>query len=138
VKLVLKQPKGKLPFIGVRYWDIYNAHYHNQDLVDKGLYTLTIKFKNILYHNGKPSDPHKETHYLELHLNSYDKRYHRCYTVDYNVKEFKEWYEVTRSLMHFNFGQVYELNGIDTIVMRQDAKPFVVKIQGLFLEGEIP
>lgn len=92
----------------------------------------------MLRHCGKPGEPHIESVYAELYLASVDQKSFLSYSVDFDIKEFREWYKVTRSYINFNFCHVYLLNGNDEVVRDEGGKPIVVKICGLFLEGDVP
>jgi hypothetical protein len=127
MELVLKMPKGKHPFIGVRYNLAKDANSLNQELVGGGLYTLHVTPRH------RKHDARTLFEVL-IELRSSDQKKTKVYIPYYNPEEFKEWYKAVRSYIHFNFGQVYSEKGEDRIARTESGKPFVVKICGLFLE----
>jgi hypothetical protein len=127
MNLVLKIPKDKPPFIGVRYDRHIEANALNHDLFEKSIYSLHIKPMHRKYDSTI-------LYKIVLELKSHDLKSSKTYTPYYNPNEFKEWFKAIRSHIHFNFGQVYSQEGEDKIARLPSGKPFVLKICGLFME----
>ena len=96
MKLVLKLPKDKPPFIGIQFPNSYAASRTNEDLpgmLDKEDCRLILE----------PVDKH----YLNLRLVNTDKLIDTAYKqVEYNIEKLKTWLNQTEKENQFNFAHV--------------------------------
>lgn len=122
--LVLKIPKGKIPFIGVLYTGQGHALAHNQDLIDKAQYKgaeyrLELEFN----HAGKANlKLICEEHIILRRFN----------TLNVDAALFNRWWELVQGYPSFNFGQV-ALEFDKHVIMRTavSQQPIVFRIHEL-------
>lgn len=130
MKLVLKLPRDKPPFIGVLLSESDNRSYPerlNEDLINEHKYAgyrLGLEFNK-----GKVS--------LELvtdqgHITRYYKE------LDFDGAQLALWVYATRTALNFNFGHVRLEQGRETIVKTWGKKiSFVLPVKGYELKGEL-
>ncbi len=99
MKLVIKLPEGKLPFIGVRFNNSWNAAKTNEDLIEyhhKEVYTIKFVIK---------------AQTVNLNLYCKDRSIQRHYKdVEFEPEKLKRWMQLTEGLSGFNFGHTF-MNG---------------------------
>lgn len=128
MKLVLKQPKDKPPFIGIQFASDYIASKTNNDLV-------AILGKEGCHLILEPSDKY----YLDLRLVNTDKIIDRAYRkVEYNELKLKTWLLQNKQAIQFNFAHV--VLGPDKHIVVKAAsfnKNFVIRINSIEIRSEI-
>jgi hypothetical protein len=126
MRLVLKLPQGKPPFIGIEFSKIWQGEKENRDLI--------FDFKNEIY--TLLIEPIGG--YLNIRLFSEQKNIVRYYNgVSYNKDAFKRWIELTRNSGLFNFGHTYQENSVDKIciVLKDGIKIyFVLKVNRYMID----
>jgi hypothetical protein len=99
MKLIVKLPEGKPPFIGVRFNNSWNAAKTNEDLIEdhhKDIYQVKFVIKK---------------HTLTLQLNCKERSIHRYYKdLEFEPEKLKRWMQITEGLSGFNFGHTF-ING---------------------------
>src|SRR5258708_33287528 len=118
MKLVLKIPKDKPPFIGIQFASSYVASKTNSDLVsmlDKEDCQLILK----------PYDKHN----LNLRLVNKGKFVDREYKqIEYNNDTLKRWLEQTKSMKQFNFSHVIMDFDKHVVVKISISKNFIIRL----------
>ena len=106
MKLITKLPEGKLPFIGVRFNNSWNAAKTNEDLIEYHCKEIfTIKF--IIKH-----------HTVDLILHCKHSSIQRKYNdLEFEPEKLKRWAQITENLKGFNFGHTF-LRGNDETIAR--------------------
>lgn len=120
MKLVLKLPNGKPPFIGIEFENSWQGERCNKDLILESrneIYTLLIE----------------PTPRVNLRLVSDSKRICRFYDqVEYDKQKLKRWIELTRKAKLINFGHTYQEKSKDHICkvyVESKQVPFVLKLE---------
>ncbi len=119
VKLIVKLPKDKLPFIGILYNSIYKAESENQDLViDHKHLNYRVKFE--FAGSG-----------INLYLSSEDKLIQREYrNREYDPLKLKVWFQNTNKASNFNFSHLMDNYGQESVVrtLQNVNKLFLLKV----------
>ncbi len=117
MKLVLKVPKGKAPFIGVEYGEFMAAD-TNKDLV---LDHSEKDYKIVLEHSHRR---------LQLRLICEELVTVRFYErLEFEPNKLRDWLYITRRATKFNFGHIYVKGNTDHIARAYPGrKPFVLKV----------
>jgi hypothetical protein len=120
MELVVKLPKGKLPFIGIKFAEMHEANELNKDLMNN--YSTCI-FKVIL-------EPHKNE--MNLRLICEEKLLVRFYNgLKYDPEKLKAWIYLTKTAKSFNFSHIYQLGDKEKVAMAiMSRKLFVLKLEG--------
>jgi hypothetical protein len=118
MKLVVKLPKDKLPFLGVVFPSSYSATQTNEDLVldhKEDIYRMIFEFTGTV---------------LNLKLICDEKVIIRTYrNVDYDKEKLKSWVMITRKNTAFNFGHIYMQNNKEIVVKNyKNRKLFVLRL----------
>lgn len=115
MKLIVKLPKDKPPFIGV-VLKITDSDMLNQDLILEHKYAdYRIELEFILGHVN-----------LKLISNSIPTV--RIYSrLSYDKDKLKAWFYITKGVKQFNYGHVRDFNGKDEIIKIR-SKNFVLKM----------
>lgn len=121
MKLVVKLPEGKLPFIGVRFNNSWNASKTNEELIESYSSEIyTVKFEI------------QTPQVLHLSLQCKDKAIQKWYKdLEYEPEKLKRWMQLTRGLSGFNFGHTF-MRGNDETIARfaHDLKRvYVLKVE---------
>jgi hypothetical protein len=124
-KLVLKLPKGKLPFIGVNLGTRYNRFdpdpcRFNADLVND--------------HGAEIYQIHLElfTDHLNLRLICENLVLIRDYKeLKYDTVKLKTWVYMAQNAKQYHFGHVIEKNGKDEIAMTLTKRLFCLKVEAI-------
>ncbi len=126
MRLVLKLPNGKPPFIGIEFTKIWQGEKENKELI--------IEFKEEIY--TLLFEPIGGT--LNIRLFSEQKNIVRYYNgVIYNKDIFKRWIQLTQKNVIINFGHTYQENSIDKIctVLKDGVKiNFVLKVNRYMID----
>jgi hypothetical protein len=126
MKLVLKQPEDKPPFIGIQYESEYLAARTNADIVkthNKECYELILE----------PIDQH----YINLRLVNKDKMIDRSYNqIEYNAPKLKNWLFQNENKKEFNFSHVIMNFDKHVVVKIHIHKPFLIKLDSVKLVSE--
>jgi len=126
MKLVLKLPKDKLPFIGIQFASNYVASKTNSDLV-------SMLDKEDCHLILKPYDKH----YLNLRLVNKEKFVNREYKqIEYNNETLKRWLEQTKGMKQINFSHVIMDFDKHVVVKISINKNFIIKLSKVKLEME--
>lgn len=121
MELVLKLPKGKLPFIGILFDSSSTAGKTNAEIVEQ---FSKEEFEVLLEHTQ-----------TALNLRLICKA--RVMVYFYNhlsiaPEKLKSWLYITRDMKLFNFGHIYkELDDHKLAISSPGRKPFVVKVVSL-------
>jgi hypothetical protein len=118
MKLVVKLPKDKLPFIGLVFGSSYQATQTNEDLIldhKEDLYRLIFEFNGTV---------------LNLKLICDEKVIIRTYrNVEYDKEKLKSWVQITRKARELNFGHIYMQHNKEIVVKNyKNRKLFVLKL----------
>jgi len=128
MELVLKQPEGKQPFIGILFESSYKAGTENQDLLEK-ISTKPPDFSIEL-------EPHANNLTLRLLCRNpiIGIRFYRG--IKYNPEKLEKWLRETRFKKPFNFGHVLK-EGDKHVVVRAltEKKLFVFSIKEITLRS---
>jgi len=118
MKLIVKLPKDKLPFIGVQFPYSYEAGKTNQDLV--------INFKHINY--KMLFEFIKNT--VNVKLVSDENMILRSYNgLDYDKDKLKTWFYLTKDAKAFNFSHIVKEGGKEMVVKTiQQPQYFILKL----------
>lgn len=120
MKLVLKLPDGKPPFIGIEFDNAWEGERCNKDLM--------LEFKDEVY--TLLIEP---TVKANLRLVSDGKRICRFYNqIEYDSGKLKLWIEKTRHAQVFNFGHTFQEKSKDKIckvIIDSKSTPFVLKLK---------
>ncbi len=126
MRLVLKLPSGKPPFIGVEFENASKGERENKDLlltkrnaVYKLLFEPTCGLLNIRLYSENPPVV----------------RYYKG--IDFNPDAFKRWLHTAELYKKVNFGHTYSEKANDTICsLFDDGKkvPFVLKVDWLMVD----
>jgi len=120
MKLVLKQPQDKLPFIGIQFASMYVASKTNNDL----LYLLDGEPCQLIL---EPLDQYN----LNLRLINKQKFIDRTYNrIEYNALRLKSWLDQNQKCKEFNFAHVY-LEFDKHVVAKVHFKLFVLKVNSI-------
>jgi hypothetical protein len=129
VKLILKLPKDKPPFIGILLSDSDNRSYPerlNEDLINEHKYAgyrLIFELNSGRLDLGFVSE--------EAHITRYYKE------LEFDGAQLALWVYSTRNSKQFNFGHVRLEWGRETIVKTWGKKTnFVLPVKGYELKGE--
>ena len=117
MKLVVKLPKDKLPFIGIVFGSSYLATQTNEDLVldhKDDIYRIIFQFVDTTLH---------------IKLICDEKVIIRTYRdVEYDKDKLKNWMMITRKASEFNFGHIYMQHNKEIVVKNyKNRKLFVLK-----------
>lgn len=118
MKLVLKLPHLKPPFIGIVFSQSSNAEQTHQDLVTVHSnleYRIVLEFVNGL---------------INLKIISGNLQVAKQYEgLSYDAEQLIYWINQTKNVTRFNFGHLYELNGKEVVAKTSiGLKLFVVKV----------
>jgi hypothetical protein len=118
MKLVVKLPKDKLPFLGIVFPSSYQANQTNEDLVldhKEDIYRMILEFTGTV---------------LNLKLICDEKVIIRTYrNVDYDKEKLKSWVMITRKGTAFNFGHIYMQSNKEIVVKNyKNRKLFVLRL----------
>lgn len=126
MKLVLKQPKDKSPFIGIQFDSDYIAKKTNADL----LYILEKKDCQLIL------EPYNQ-HYLNLRLFNKDLLIDREYKqVEYNSTKLRSWFDQNKNSKEFNFSHVIMDYDKHVVVKIHMTKLFLIKLKDVKLMME--
>lgn len=96
MKLIVKLPEGKLPFIGVRFNNAWNAAKTNEDLLEYH-HTATYHLKFVIKQDS-----------LMLSLYCKERSIQRHYmNLEFEPEKLKRWLQITEGLRGFNFGHTF-------------------------------
>ncbi len=126
MELALKLPKGKLPFIGIVFHSVREACRLNEHLINEPkdkIYTLTFL------------QPNKDG--VEIRVRSENGKDYVIYQrVKCNPVQLENFMFMTNRFQDFNFGHILRDFDRDIIVKTNElGKPFVLKLQGIFMMG---
>ena len=118
MKLIVKLPKDKLPFIGIQFPYSYEAGKTNQDLVTNHKH---IQYKMILeFVKDK----------VNVKLVSQEHMIARCYnSLEYEKEKLKKWFYLTKGAKVFNFSHTI-VEGGKELVAKTILQPqhFILKL----------
>ena len=120
MKLVVKLPKGKKPFVGVLFTRPFDAEKSNIDLVlnyrDK-VFRLEFVF---------------EGQYVNVKLICEDELIVRTYgNASFDADKLRNWFYLTKECKDFNFSQLYIKDGQEKVAKEfTTQKWFVLKVSG--------
>lgn len=117
MKLVVKLPKDKPPFLGLVFPSSYAANQTNEDLIldhKEEVYRMIFEFNGTV---------------LNLKLICDEKVIIRTYrNVDYEKEKLKNWVLITRKANSFNFGHIYMQSNKEVVVKNyKNRKLFVLR-----------
>ncbi len=117
MKLVVKLPKDKPPFLGLVFPSSYAANQTNEDLIldhKEDVYRMIFEFIGTV---------------LNLKLICDEKVIIRTYrNVEYEKEKLKNWVQITRKVNAFNFGHIYMQNNKEVVVKNyKNRKLFVLR-----------
>ena len=119
MKLVVKLPKGKLPFIGILLpKNNLDSQKFNQDLIlDYKYASYRIVFEFIRSH-------------VNIKLISDESLIVRFYNkLEYNPEKLRAWFYLTNNAKEFNFSQIVLENGKEVVQRTYERKVlFVLKV----------
>lgn len=117
MKLVLKVPKGKLPFIGIEFGEHVAAD-TNKDLIQNH---SEKEYKIVLEHSHKR---------LQLRLICEELVTVRFYErLEFDPSKLRDWLYITQKATKFNFGHIFVKGNTDYIARTYPGrKPFVLKV----------
>ncbi|MEO6302655.1 MAG: hypothetical protein ABIP51_05745 [Bacteroidia bacterium] len=118
MKLIVKLPKDKLPFVGIQFPYSYDAGKTNQDLV--------INFKHVSY--KLVFEFVKNT--VNVKLVSDENMIMRSYNgLEFDREKLKTWFYLTKDAKAFNFSHTVKESGKEMVV-RTLQKPllFILKL----------
>lgn len=116
MKLIVKLPKGKKPFIGILFNDSLESQILNADLV------------NIFSHISYSIKFNFEAEHVNVQLIGEEEPIIRSYNnLSYDADRLKNWFLLTKNVRDFNFSQIH-LNKIS-----QETVALVIKTQKLFI-----
>lgn len=126
MKLILKLPNGKPPFIGIEFEKQWQGEKENKDLL--------LEHTNIVY--SLLVEPAQSGINIRLICDSplVIRFYHQ---VQYNIESFKRWHFHAQNYHSINFGHTYKDHSEDKIcVLLQEGKriPCVFKITHLMVD----
>jgi len=118
MRLIVKLPKDKLPFLGIVFPTSYLATQTNEDLLldhKEDVYRLIFEFTGTI---------------LNLKLICDEKVIIRTYrNVDYEKEKLKNWVQITRKANAFNFGHIYMQSNKEVVVKNyKNRKLFVLRL----------
>jgi hypothetical protein len=126
MKLILKLPEGKPPFIGVEFATQHDGAATNHDLILNRGYK---HFKLLLEMVGGSVNIRL---YLEQPVEVRNYSQVKC-----NNEELKRWHKTALLYKHVNFGHVYSENGVDRICKipyHHRNIPFTLKVDWISLD----
>lgn len=121
-ELVVKIPKGKLPFLGVCYnIKLYNPR-ENEDLIRDPKYKGAEYILELeVIRNKINLKLICEEHIIIRHY----------YSISFDGEELKRWRQLTKGKKEFNFGHVTRENEKDVIMTTPWRKPIVFRVTDL-------
>jgi hypothetical protein len=120
MKLVVKLPKGKKPFVGIQFTRSFDAEKSNIDLMTK-YWDKVFRIEFIF-----------EGQYVNLKLICDDELIVRTYALaGFDADKLRSWFYLTKDRKDFNFSQLYIHNGQETVVKEfTSQKWFVLEANG--------
>ena len=124
MKLVLKQPKDKPPFIGIQYASEHLATKTNSDLI--GMKDIQLILEPLNQYN------------IKLRLVNKDKMIDRAYDqIEYNAPQLQTWLQRNKNEKQFNFSHVIMEFDKHVVVKIHMTKLFLIKLSAVkLLSGE--
>lgn len=118
MRLIVKLPKDKLPFLGVVFPTSYLATQTNEDLLldhKEDTYRMIFEFMGPV---------------LNLKLICDEKVIIRTYrNVEYEKEKLKNWVQITRKAKAINFGHIYMQSNKEIVVKNyKNRKLFVLRL----------
>lgn len=126
MKLILKLPNNKPPFIGVQFSNHYDAGRTNAQAV----YDIEGRFcKIILEPKG---------HYIDLKIKCEDVMMSYTYKdLDYSPEKLKQWLHLVSASEQFNFGHVILQHDEHKIAkVGSGTKNYVIKVESVKMVNE--
>jgi hypothetical protein len=126
LKLILKLPKDKPPFIGVQFSNHYDASRTNAEAV----YHINGRSCKIVL---EPKD-----HYIDLQIKCEDAMMSYLYkSLDYSPEKLKQWLHLVSMTKQFNFGHVtLEQDDHKIAKVGSGMKNYVIKVESVKLVSE--
>jgi hypothetical protein len=127
MKLVLKLPKDKPPFIGIQFSNHYEASRTNAEAV----YQIEDRLcKIILEPKG---------HYLDLKIKCEEAMMAHTYKdLDYSPEKLKQWLQHAASAKQFNFGHVTLEHDTHKIAkVGSSLKNYVIKVESVRIDSDL-
>jgi hypothetical protein len=120
MKLVVKLPKGKKPFVGILFSKSFDAEKSNIDLMISH-WNKTYRLEFIF-----------EGQYVNVKLICDDEVIVRTYGhATYEADKLRSWFYLTKDCKDFNFSQLYIQNGQEKVAKEfASQKWFVLKVNG--------
>lgn len=126
MKLILKLPKDKPPFIGVQFSNHFDAGRTNADAV----YHIEGRYCKITL------EP--KGHYIDLRIRCEDAMMSYTYKdLDYSPEKLRNWLAMVSNSKQFNFGHVLLENDNHKIAkVGSSLKNYVIKVESVKMVSE--